>query len=92
MTQFLYPAEQAAIPLMVERENLMSANALFIATMMVSSIVGFAIGEPLLSSAKNWAGESSPSFFVGGLYLIAAFIRLFIHIQPTQFGFLFVAV
>ncbi len=84
MTQFLYPAEQAAIPLMVQRENLMSANALFIATMMVSSIVGFVIGEPLLSAAKNWAGESSPSFFVGGLYLIAAFIRLFIHIQETK--------
>lgn len=84
MTQFLYPAEQAAIPLMVQRENLMSANALFTATMMVSSIVGLAMGEPLLSLAENWTGESSQSFFVAGLYLIAAFIRLFIYIQETR--------
>ena len=76
MRQFLYPAEQAAIPLLVQRENLMSANALSFATIMVSSIVGFAIGEPLLSLVKNSAGESSQDFFVGGLYLVAAVIRL----------------
>ncbi len=84
MRQFLYPAEQAAIPLLVQRENLMSANALSFATIMVSSIVGFAIGEPLLSLVKNSAGESSQDFFVGGLYLVAAVIRLPIHIQETR--------
>lgn len=84
MKQFLYPAEQAAIPLLVQRENLMSANALFMAAMMVSLIVGFAIGQPLLGLVTNWVGESSQGFFVAGLYLFAALIRLFIHIQETR--------
>jgi MFS family permease len=84
MKQFLYPAEQAAIPLLVQRENLMSANALFMAAMMVSLIVGFVIGQPLLSWVTNWAGESSQGFFVAGLYLLAALIRLFVHIQETR--------
>lgn len=84
MKQFLYPAEQAAIPLLVQRENLMSANALFMAAMMVVLIVGFAIGQPLLNLVTNWAGESSQGFFVAGLYLLAALIRLFIHLQETR--------
>ena len=72
VTQFFAPAEQAAIPLLVKRENLMSANALFTTTMMGSLIVGFAIGEPLLSLIRTWAGEDSQEVFVAGLYLVAA--------------------
>ncbi len=82
--QFLYPAEQAAIPLLVQRENLMSANALFMTATMVSLIVGFAIGQPLLSLVTNWAGESSQGLFVAGLYLLAALTRVFIHIQEMR--------
>jgi len=84
MKQFLYPAEQAAIPLLVQRSNLMSANALLMAAMMVSLIVSFAIGQPLLSWVTNWAGESSQGFFIAGLYLAAALIRLFVRIQETR--------
>jgi len=68
---FFAPAEQAAIPLLVRRENLMAANALF--TTMMELIVGFAIGEPLLSLAKTRGkGLYSRDFSVGGLYLVAA--------------------
>jgi MFS family permease len=84
VTQFFAPAEQAAIPLMVRRENLMSANALFTTTMMGALIVGFAIGEPLLSLVKNLAGESSQDLFVAGLYIIAALSGFFIKIKEPK--------
>jgi predicted MFS family arabinose efflux permease len=84
VTQFFAPAEQAAIPLLVRRENLMSANALFTTTMMGSLIVGFAIGEPLLSLVKTWAGDSSQDFFVGGLYIIAGISGFFIPIKEKK--------
>ncbi len=91
VTQFFAPAEQAAIPLLVRREHLMSANALFTTTMMGSLIVGFAIGEPLLSWVKSWAGESSQdlaslyqNLFVAGLYMVAAVSGFFISIKETK--------
>lgn len=91
VTQFFAPAEQAAIPLLVRREHLMSANALFTTTMMSSLIVGFAIGEPLLSWVKSWAGESSQDIgrlyqdiFVAGLYIVAAVSCFFITIKETK--------
>src|SRR4028118_1078939 len=84
VTQFFAPAEQAAIPLLVRRENLMSANALFTTTMMGSLIVGFAIGEPLLSLVKTWAGDSSQEVFVFVLYMAAAVSGLFIKIKEPK--------
>jgi predicted MFS family arabinose efflux permease len=84
VTQFFAPAEQAAIPLLVRRENLMSANALFTTTMMGSLIVGFAIGEPVLSLVKTWSGEDSQEFFVAGVYIIAAISGCFITIKEKK--------
>ncbi|MBD2016827.1 MFS transporter [Microcoleus sp. FACHB-53] len=84
VTQFFAPAEQAAIPLLVRRENLMSANALFTTTMMGSLIVGFAIGEPVLSLVKTWAGEDSQEFFVAGVYLLAALSGLFVTLKEKK--------
>lgn len=72
VTQFFAPAEQAAIPLLVKRDNLMAANALFTTTMMGALIVGFAVGEPLLSWAKDWGTDYGREILVGGLYLLAA--------------------
>src|SRR4028118_1734077 len=86
VTQFFAPAEQAAIPLLVRREHLMSANALFTTTMMGSLIVGFAIGEPLLSWVANLAGDSSQEVFVFVLYMAAAVSGLFIKIKEPKIG------
>jgi predicted MFS family arabinose efflux permease len=81
VTQFFAPAEQAAIPLIVRRENLLAANALFSSTMMGALIVGFAIGEPILSWAKSWMGETyGQELVVGGLYILSAVIM-----QPINF-------
>ncbi|MDZ7956657.1 MAG: MFS transporter [Aulosira sp. DedQUE10] len=81
VTQFFAPAEQAAIPLLVRRENLMAANALFSSTMMGALIVGFAIGEPILSWAKDLLGEEyGQELIVSGLYLLSGAIM-----QPINF-------
>ncbi len=80
LTQFFAPAEQAAIPLLVRRENLMAANALFSSTMMSALIVGFAVGEPILSWAKGWGGNFGQELVVGCLYISSAAIM-----QPIMF-------
>mgnify|MGYP004473458235 CR=1 FL=1 len=81
VTQFFAPAEQAAIPLLVRKENLMAANALFSSTMMGALIVGFAVGEPILSWAKNSVGaEYGQELVVAALYLVSAGIM-----QPISF-------
>ena len=53
LTQFFAPAEQAAIPLLVPKEHLLAANSLYQATSMGATIIGFAIGEPLLRLLNN---------------------------------------
>lgn len=81
VTQFFAPAEQAAIPLLVRKENLLAANALFSSTMMGALIVGFAVGEPILSWAKNWVGEDyGQEVVVSVLYLLSGAV-----IQPIHF-------
>ncbi len=81
LTQFFAPAEQAAIPLLVKKENLLAANALFSSTMMGALIIGFAIGEPILSAAKNLLGSNyGQELVVGALYLLSAGIM-----QPINF-------
>lgn len=84
VTQVFAPAEQAVIPLLVRRENLMTANALSTTTMMGSLIVGFAVGKPVLRLAKQLGGgEYSQEFFVAGLYLIGAVLGMLIKIKET---------
>ena len=56
LTQFFAPAEQAAITLLVPGEHLLAANSLYQTTSMGATIVGFALGEPILR-ALNLASE-----------------------------------
>lgn len=82
ITQFFAPAEQATIPLVVKRRHLLSANSLFTTTMMAMTIVGFAIGEPLLEVASHFAEnlgfswEEGKAFVVGVSYLIAGLLLI----------------
>jgi MFS family permease len=82
LTQFFAPAEQSAIPLVVEEEHLLSANSLYTTTMMASVIVGFAVGEPLLAIADGiWqqlggSGGLGKALLVGGSYALAGLILL----------------
>ncbi len=82
LTQFFAPAEQAAIPLVVERRHLLSANSLYTTTMMALVVVGFAVGEPLLALADTVAhqlgagAEIGKELVVGGSYAIAGLFLL----------------
>lgn len=82
ITQFFAPAEQATIPLVVKRRHLLSANSLFTTTMMAMTIIGFAIGEPLLEVAATiaqkigFSWEEGKAFVVGISYLMAGLILL----------------
>jgi predicted MFS family arabinose efflux permease len=84
ITQIFAPAEQAAIPMLVKPENLMSANALFTTTMMGSLIVGFAIGDPVLSVAKFIGGDYAQEFLVAGLYFLAAILGQMIGFKEPK--------
>ena len=81
-TQFFAPAEQAVIPLIVKKKNLLAANSLYTTTMMALLIIGFAIGEPLLAIADHLASQVGLSsgigkaLLVGGAYAIAGIILL----------------
>ncbi|MBD2242687.1 MFS transporter [Nostoc sp. FACHB-888] len=90
LTQFFAPAEQAAIPLMVEEQDLLSANSLYTTTMMASVIVGFAVGEPLLAIADGlWlqiggSGSLGKELLVGGSYAIAGLILFLLATKEKQ--------
>ncbi|MBM0741282.1 MFS transporter [Phormidium sp. CLA17] len=91
LTQFFAPAEQSAIPLIVERRHLLSANSLYTTTMMASVIVGFAVGEPLLAIADGivthlgWTAVGlGKELVVGGSYVIAGLVLLLLKITEKQ--------
>ena len=82
LTQFFAPAEQAVIPLIVEKPHLLSANSLYTTTMMASVIIGFAMGDPLLEFADKIFAQISfgeafgKEFVVGGSYAIAGLLLI----------------
>ncbi len=88
LTQFFAPAEQATLPLILPKRELLAANSLYTTTMMASVIVGFAIGEPLLTLADHWvrhwlpSWEVGPELLVGAAYLLAGSLLLFL--QPHE--------
>ncbi|KAM3093447.1 MFS transporter [Phormidesmis sp. 146-12] len=84
LTQFFAPAEQAVIPFIVRRENLLTANALFSTTMIGSLIVGFAIGDPLLKLATNFNADWGREILVGGLYLAAGIVLYLLPLRDTE--------
>ncbi len=73
-SQFFGPAETAAIPRLVAKENLLHANSLFFTTMMIALGFGFAIGEPIISRT----GISGAPYAIAAGFLIAAFLVAFI--------------
>jgi predicted MFS family arabinose efflux permease len=83
VTQAFAPAEQSAIPLVVKPENLLTANALFTTTTIASLIVGFAIGEPILTAATSISRNASQEILVASLYFIAAGLGQLVRVQEN---------
>ncbi len=97
LTQFFAPAEQAVIPLIVERKHLLSANSLYTTTMMAAVIIGFAVGEPVLEVVGQWLSQFYPGqdqlagvelgkeMVVGLGYAIAGGLLLLIRTHEKSF-------
>lgn len=94
LTQFFAPAEQAVIPLIVERRHLLSANSLYTMTMMASVIVGFALGEPLLALADqlltplvhqaHLSPDAGRNLVVGGSYVLAGLLLVSLNTHEKK--------
>ena len=54
--QFFAPAETASIPELVNKDDLIVANSLFMITWMGASVIGFGLGAPLV----NYFGNEGP--------------------------------
>jgi MFS family permease len=68
LTTFFAPAETAMIPLVVKRDDLMTANGLFVLGLQASFALGFAVLGPLLVAVT---GVNALIGIVAGLYLVA---------------------
>lgn len=73
-SQFFGPAETAAIPRLVPKQNLLHANSLFFTTMMIALGFGFAIGEPIISRT----GIKGAPYAIATGFFMAALLVLFI--------------
>lgn len=90
LSQFFAPAEQATIPLIVDKPNLLSANSLYTTTAMASLIVGFAIGEPFLALADTIGAKAGlgvnvgKEVLIGGSYIIAGILLVVMRTGETK--------
>ncbi|MGQ9585558.1 MAG: MFS transporter [Anaerolineae bacterium] len=69
--QFFSPAEGATIPLLVGKEGLLAANALFNLTLTIAQIAGLMVLAPL---GVKLAGERGAFAAIAFLYLMAALL------------------
>ena len=93
LTNVFAPAEQSAIALVVPKNDLFPANALFTITEVGSLIVGFAIGAPLLALTLNLFPDAkafSREILLGSLYVISGLFLLALPkdeiIHPKEIG------
>ncbi len=84
LTQFFAPAEQSAITLVVEREQLLAANSVYATTVMGALILGFAVGKPALDLADRWLGTWGEEILVGGCYALAGLILVILSTRERE--------
>ncbi len=80
ITQFFVPAEASTIPATVRKDQLLSANSLFTATMMGSIIFGFVLGDPLI----NIFGLKEVYIAISSLFILSMISLLFMKYKPTK--------
>ena len=86
LTQFFAPAEQSAITLVVEREQLLAANSVYATTVMGALILGFAVGKPALDLADRWLGPWGEEILVGGCYALAGLILAILSTREREYN------
>lgn len=80
IAQFFAPAEASSLAEIVERENLIVANSLFMATWMWSSVIGFGIGAPLVILF----GEHVTFVIAAFLYFASALSIFMVSLKKTD--------
>lgn len=76
--QFFAPAEAAAIPLLVPKEQLIAANSLFNLTLSASQLVGLVIVAPVLIKLLGISG------FLAALMILFALAAACVLVLPTD--------
>lgn len=90
LTQFFAPAETAAISMIIDKPNLLTANSLYTTTMMGSLIVGFAVGEPILALADSLGASIGfgvnigKELLVGSSYILAGILLIVMRTGETK--------
>ncbi len=77
ITQFFIPAETPIIPLLVKKDLLISANALFSIGIFGTIIVAYALSGPILLLM----GKTNVFFLIAILFLVSSLFALFIRIN-----------
>lgn len=77
--QFFAPAESSSIPELVDKQNLIVANSLFMITWMGASVIGLGLGAPL----TNIFGEAGTFTMAAAMYFVAAGL---IFLIPKKLG------
>lgn len=81
--QIFAPAEAAAIPHIVGKEELMTATSMFTSTVIVTLLVAV----PISTLAVRFLGENSPYWIATGLFLLAAWliymVRSDLHVRAN---------
>jgi MFS family permease len=83
LTTFFAPAEAAMIPLVVKREQLLTANGLFVFALQASFVVGFAALGPL---AQNLMGTAWLILIVAAIYGLAGLLCWTLPSAPPTQG------
>lgn len=88
LNQFFSPAEQVVIPLIVRRSHLLAANSIYTTTTMGATIVGFAVGEPLLSLADTLLEQvgmgEGKEILVGMFYVLSGLVFIRLRLRPRD--------
>jgi len=80
ITQFFIPAETPIIPLLVRKDQLLSANALFGMGIYGSIFVAYALSGPMLLIF----GQTNIFLVLGALFLIGAFFASLIKVKESE--------
>ncbi len=74
ISQFFVPAEGSLIPLLVKKDNLLTANSLFTLTYYSSTALGFIGAGPLIFAL----GSTGAYVFISLMFLVAVFLTFLI--------------
>lgn len=73
VSQFYTPAESSAIPMIVPKNQLLSANSLFSITLFSTFLLGFGLAGPLI----DWLSINAIFLIGAGLLFLATFLSFF---------------